>query len=264
MNPLVRTDDRFPTASSASRWSKSRVEVPADEPPPLPENAEAEVDRQADSSARCGAEGHRHRRDTPSTSSSQACCMARRVVSTVPHARVKSIDTSAAERYPGVRAVHVLDRLAPARRSCGIRRPEPATRYPMVRYLGSAHGRRSPPSRSAPPMLRRSWSRSSTSRLPHVTTLEEAMKEDAPRVFPGPTEQPATAGGGGAHAGPAAAGQRARTRHRPDVRPARAAMSHKALRGGRRGRRGGIPHAGADARAHGAARPWSRTGGTMG
>src|SRR5712692_4763862 len=34
---------------------------------------------------------------------------ARRVVSTVPHARVKSIDVSEAEKYPGVRAVHVLE-----------------------------------------------------------------------------------------------------------------------------------------------------------
>src|SRR5260370_6622672 len=34
---------------------------------------------------------------------------ARRVVSTVAHARIKSIDTSAAETYPAVRAVHVLE-----------------------------------------------------------------------------------------------------------------------------------------------------------
>ena len=33
----------------------------------------------------------------------------RLVVSPWPHARVKSIDTSEAERYPGVRAVHVLE-----------------------------------------------------------------------------------------------------------------------------------------------------------
>ena len=37
--------------------------------------------------------------------------------------------------------------------------------------------------------------------LPHVTGIEEAMQENAPRVFPGPTEQPATAGGGGAPPG---------------------------------------------------------------
>ena len=35
---------------------------------------------------------------------------ARRVVSPHPHARVKAIDTSAAERLPGVKAVHVVER----------------------------------------------------------------------------------------------------------------------------------------------------------
>src|SRR4030095_3527747 len=38
-------------------------------------------------------------------------------------------------------------------------------------------------------------------RFPHVTTLEAAMRDDAPVVFPGPTEQAATAGGGGATPG---------------------------------------------------------------
>jgi xanthine dehydrogenase YagR molybdenum-binding subunit len=38
-------------------------------------------------------------------------------------------------------------------------------------------------------------------RLPHVTELEDAMRDDAPIVFPGPTEQAATAGGGGAAKG---------------------------------------------------------------
>ena len=51
--------------------------------------------------------------------------------------------------------------------------------------------------------------------LPHVTELEAAMKEDAPRVFPGPTEQPATAGGGGA---PPGLPQKGNVRG-PDTRP---------------------------------------------
>ncbi len=37
--------------------------------------------------------------------------------------------------------------------------------------------------------------------LPHVTELADAMKPDSPPVFPGPTEQRATAGGGGAAKG---------------------------------------------------------------
>src|SRR6266576_3454932 len=60
---------------------------------------------------------------------------ARRVVSTVPHARIKSIDTSEAETYPGVRAVHVLDRIM---LTAQLREPkmEKDRRYPTVRYAG--------------------------------------------------------------------------------------------------------------------------------
>src|SRR5690606_13900813 len=36
---------------------------------------------------------------------------ARVINSTVPHARIRSIDTSKAETYPGVRAIHVLEKL---------------------------------------------------------------------------------------------------------------------------------------------------------
>ncbi|TJV47546.1 MAG: xanthine dehydrogenase family protein molybdopterin-binding subunit, partial [Mesorhizobium sp.] len=38
-------------------------------------------------------------------------------------------------------------------------------------------------------------------RLPHVTDLDAAMDDEAPIVFPGPVEQPSTAGGGGAPEG---------------------------------------------------------------
>src|SRR5205823_630337 len=34
------------------------------------------------------------------------------VTSALPHAKIKSIDTSDAEKYPGVKAVHVLERVA--------------------------------------------------------------------------------------------------------------------------------------------------------
>src|SRR5262249_56128246 len=58
---------------------------------------------------------------------------ARRVVSEVPHARVSAIDTSAAERHPGVRAVHVLDRQLQMPQ---LRAPTPhrAHRHPTIRH----------------------------------------------------------------------------------------------------------------------------------
>jgi xanthine dehydrogenase YagR molybdenum-binding subunit len=121
------------------------------------------------------------------------------VSSTVPHARIKSIDTSAAEAYPGVKAVHILDRVMSIAQ---LRDPgaEANERYPLVRYNGqpiaavAATSMRA--AKAAAKLVRVEYER-----IPHVTSLEAAMRDDAPVVFPGPTEQAATAGGGGAPPG---------------------------------------------------------------
>jgi xanthine dehydrogenase YagR molybdenum-binding subunit len=121
------------------------------------------------------------------------------VSSTVAHARIKSIDTGAAERYPGVRAVHILDRVL---MTAQLREPgdESKQPYPTVRYLGqpiagiAATTARA--AREAAKLVRIEYEL-----LPHVVSLEKAMRSDAPVIFPGPTEQPATAGGGGAAPG---------------------------------------------------------------
>src|SRR5919106_102294 len=123
----------------------------------------------------------------------------RRVVSPWPHARVKSIDTSAAERYPGVRAVHVLERVLQAAQ---LRDPkaEQGNRYPTVRYAGqpiAAVAAETPrAAEEAAKLVRVEYEI-----LPHVTSLEAAMEPHATVVFPGPVEQPSTAGGGGAPPG---------------------------------------------------------------
>jgi len=165
-------------------------DVPIDEPPPLPENAKLsaigksvprfdavqKVTGQARYTFDIQLPGMLH---------------ARRVVSTVPHARVKSIDTSAAERYPGVRAVHVLERIF---LTAQLRDPkaEAGNRYPMVRYTGqplAGIAAETPQAAEAAVRL----VKVEYELLPHVTTLEEAMRENAPQVFPGPTEQRGTA-----------------------------------------------------------------------
>lgn len=124
---------------------------------------------------------------------------ARTINSTVPHARIKSIDISRAEKYPGVRAVHVLERLLliAQLRDPGDEAKEP---YPIVRFTGqpvaavAATSARA--AEAAAKLIHIEYQP-----LPHVTELEEAMKSAAPAVFPGPTEQAATAGGGGATPG---------------------------------------------------------------
>ena len=172
--------------------------VPADEPPELPANADLQV---------IGKPLPRADAVEKVTGSARftfdvqlpGMLYARSVVSSVPHARIKSIDTSAAEKYPGVRAMHVLDRvlMAAQLRDPGL---EARERYPVVRYTGqpiAAVAATTPrAAEEAAKLVRVEYER-----LPHVTTLEAAMNEDAPAVFPGPTEQAATAGGGGAPPG---------------------------------------------------------------
>lgn len=119
--------------------------------------------------------------------------------STVPHARIKSIDTSDAEKYPGVRAVHVLEKMLMVAelRDPGDEAKEP---YPIVRFTGQPLAAVAAISaRAAEAAVR--LIRVEYETLPHVTELENAMQANAHAVFPGPTEQGATAGGGGAATG---------------------------------------------------------------
>lgn len=172
--------------------------VPSDEPPPLPENAKLKtigrsIPRLDGVQKVTGKARYTFDIQLP------GMLYARQVISTVPHARVTSIDTSAAERYPGVRAVHVLDRI---RGSARLRDPEAEAgeRYPIIRYAGqpiAAVAAETPRAAEAAARL----VKVEYDELPHVSLVEAAMKPDAPLVYPGPTEQPATAGGGGAPPG---------------------------------------------------------------
>lgn len=172
--------------------------VPLDEPPPLPENAKLKsigkpVNRLDAVEKVTGKARYTFDVQLP------GMLWAKWVASPLPHARIKSVDTSAAERAPGVRAVHVLERLLSTAK---LRDPkaEQSQRYPTIRYAGqpiAAVAADTPRAAEAAAKL----IRVEYEPLPHVTEIEEAMKENAPRVFPGPTEQPATAGGGGAPPG---------------------------------------------------------------
>jgi xanthine dehydrogenase YagR molybdenum-binding subunit len=172
-------------------------QVPVDEPPPLAENATLRVIGQRlprlDAIQKVTGRA-RYTFDVQLP----GMLYARRVVSSVPHGRILEIDTSEAEQYPGVRAVHVLDRqLQTAQlRDASTEKP----RYPIVRYVGqpiagvAAISQRAADAAAALVKIRYEI-------LPHVSVVDEAMRDDAPVVFPGPTEQPATAGGGGATPG---------------------------------------------------------------
>jgi xanthine dehydrogenase YagR molybdenum-binding subunit len=172
--------------------------VPPDEPPELPSNAELQVIGKSVPRADAVAKVTGKARYTFDVQL-PGMLHARTIVSTVPHARIKSIDTSAAEKYPGVRAIHVLERIL---MSAQLRDPsiEAGERYPLVRYNGqpiaAVAATTARAAAAAADLVRIEYER-----FPHVTTIADAMRDDAPAVFPGPTEQAATAGGGGAAQG---------------------------------------------------------------
>jgi xanthine dehydrogenase YagR molybdenum-binding subunit len=186
--------------------------VPLDEPPPLPENAKLKsigkpVSRLDAIEKVTGRARYTFDVQLP------GMLWGKWIAAPLPHARIKSIDTSAAERSPGVRAIHILERVLS---TAQLRDPnaDKGNRYPTIRYAGqpiAAVAADNPRAAEAAAKLIKVEYES----LPHVTGLEEAMKENAPRVFPGPTEQPATAGGGGA---PPGLPQRGNVRG-PDTRP---------------------------------------------
>ena len=172
--------------------------VPENEPPPLPANASLKVigkpvDRLDAVQKVTGKARFTFDVQLP------GMLFARRVVSSVAHARVVSVDTSEAERHPGVRAVHVLNQ--PLLQHAQLRDEKAeAARYPTIRYFGQPIAGVAAESQRAADAAAR-LVKIVYEALPHATTLEDAMQEGAPLVFPGPTEQPSTAGGGGAPPG---------------------------------------------------------------
>jgi len=158
--------------------------VPAEEPPELPPNAELRVIgkpvNRVDAVPKVmGKARYTYDVQLP------GMLYARIVSSTVPHARIKSIDTSAAEAYPGVKAVHILDRVLSIAQ---LRDPgaEANESYPLVRYNGqpiaAVAAVTARAAKAAAKLVRIEYER-----FPHVTGLEEAMRDDAPVVFSGPT-----------------------------------------------------------------------------
>jgi xanthine dehydrogenase YagR molybdenum-binding subunit len=112
----------------------------------------------------------------------------------VPHAKVVSVDTSAAERHPGVRAVHVIEHVLG---NASLRDPSlEQAKYPVVRYAGqpiAAVAAISPnAAEDAAALIKVKYET-----LPFVVDLDKARTADAPLVYPGAADQGGTAGGGG-------------------------------------------------------------------
>ena len=112
----------------------------------------------------------------------------------VPHAKVVSVDTSAAERHPGVKGVHVIQHVMG---SAVLRDPAlEQAKYPVVRYAGqpiAAVAAITPnAAEEAAALVKVQYDA-----MPFVVDLDKARAADAPLVFPGAADQAGTAGGGG-------------------------------------------------------------------
>jgi xanthine dehydrogenase YagR molybdenum-binding subunit len=123
---------------------------------------------------------------------------ARFVNANVPHAKVVSIDTSAAESHPGVKGVHVIETVLG---NAVLRDPSlEQSKYPVVRYAGqpiAAVAAVTPyAAEEAAKKVKVQYEP-----MPFVVDLDTAREANAPLVFPGAADQAGTAGGGGSAAG---------------------------------------------------------------
>jgi len=112
----------------------------------------------------------------------------------IPHAKVVSVDTSAAEKVPGVRAVYVLQHVDG---NAELRNPAlEQVKYPVVRYAGqpvAAVAATTPEAaEEAADLIKVEYDK-----LPFVVDEVKARASDAPPVFPGAADEEGSAGGGG-------------------------------------------------------------------
>jgi xanthine dehydrogenase YagR molybdenum-binding subunit len=189
---------RLAAGIKGAQMTEVEREIPLDEPPPLAVNASLAVvgKRTPRIDGRLKVTGAaRYTADIKLP----GMLYARIVTSPHPHARVLSIDTSAAERHAGVRAVHVLDRIL-GNAELRDKSKELPARYPIVRFAGqpiaAVAARTQAEADEAARLVKVEYEP-----LPFVVDTDRARNADAPLVFPGAADQAGTAGGGGGPAG---------------------------------------------------------------
>jgi xanthine dehydrogenase YagR molybdenum-binding subunit len=200
-----QTTSASPTRTDTFVWGipqnglqqKERV-VSQDEPPPLPANAGltyiGKPTERYDGPAKAMGSG-KYTADV----NLPGMLYARMVDATIPHGRIVSIDTSAAEKLQGVRAVHVIEHVYGV---AELRDPklESPSRYPVIRYAGQPIAGVAAVSQQiaddAAKLVKVQYDT-----MPFVVDRSEARSDDAPVVFPGPADEAGSAGGGGGPAG---------------------------------------------------------------
>ena len=168
--------------------------VPENEPPPLPPNSELRVIGKSTPRLDGVLKVTGRARYTADVQL-PGMLYASLVTSSKPHARIKSVDMRAAQAHPGVRAVHVVNRVlgVAVLRDKSLETPD---KYPVVRFAGQPIAAVAATSQAgadeAVALVRVEYEP-----LPFVVDVDAARQPNAPPVYPGPADQPKTAGGGG-------------------------------------------------------------------
>ena len=155
--------------------------IPADEPPPLPPTTRS----RPSASPRPALDGRLKVTGAATYTTDvrlPGMLFARIVRSTLPHARIRAIDTSAAERAPGVRAVQLVDHLLGGAELRDPKQETPSS-FPVVRYVGQPIAAVAAATQAAADEAAR-LVRIEYEPLPFVVDVEEARKPGAPLVFP--------------------------------------------------------------------------------
>lgn len=168
-----------------------RPNVPATEPPPLPINEKLKI---------VGKPAPRMDGRLKVTGAAKftadvslpGMLYGKMVTSTITAGKIISIDTSAAEAMPGVKAIHILERDLAG----GQAADDQSSKYPAVRYAGqplAAVAATSPIiAQLAADAIKIEYEPS-----PWVVDIERARLPDAPQVFAATVQQGEAGGGGG-------------------------------------------------------------------
>ena len=170
-------------------------QVPVDEPPPLPQNSELKYVGKPtvrwDGPAKASGRG-KYTADVHLPGMLYAYMRG----ADIPHGRIVSIDTSAAERYPGVKAVYVVEHDYGGEAELRDPKQEASSRYPVIRYAGQPIAAVAATSQAiaedAAKLIEVKYDPKA-----FVVDRGDARKPDAPLVFPGPADAAGSAGGGG-------------------------------------------------------------------
>lgn len=191
---VPKRTDTFAFGIPQDGLQQKQREVLLNEPPPLPPNAELTYIGKPTLRYDGPAKAMGHGKYTADVNL-PGMLYARMVSASVPHGRIVSVDTSAAEQLPGVKAVHVIEHVYGV---AELRDPskETPSRYPVVRYAGQPVAGVAAVSQQiandAAELVKVQYET-----MPFVVNRMDARAANAPVVFPGPADAAGSAGGGG-------------------------------------------------------------------